>query len=93
MAGSAVDVEWFVVGLTVRWAYGTVVRSNVTSRKWTIFWFASAMIFKPRSLEIFIKSFRTLSASLPLVVFKIAKQSSLYKPILSFPNFFPSYSK
>ena len=45
----------------------------MTSRTWTIFCFTSAVIFKPRSLKIFIKSFRALSASLPLVVFKIAK--------------------
>ena len=66
--------------------YVELARLNVMSRKCTIFRFASAVIFRPSPLKIWIKSFLALLASCLLLVFKTARLSSLYRLIFLLPN-------
>ena len=63
------------------------------SKKLTIWWLTSAVIFNSRSLNRACNSFLALSPALALLPFNRAKPSSRYNPTDSFPNLAASLFK
>ena len=66
-----------------------LLRSKVTSKKFSTCKFASAVIFKPNCSKHLWSSFLVLSAKRAYLFFMIANPSSLYRPMFYLPNFCP----
>ena len=90
MLGGWLEYLFMYSGLSLGFLYGLyfpLLKSKVRSKKFTMREFHSAAIFRSNSSKILWSSILVLSAKRADLLFLRAKPSSLYRPMLSLPNF------